>query len=48
MPLGATDTLTIAQGLSGEVAEDVNKHIVQGVVHCILHVAGLVHVEGHH
>ena len=26
-PLGVTDTLAVAQGPSGEVAEDVDKHI---------------------
>ena len=45
--LGATNTLATAQGLGGEVAEDAGKHIVLEVVHCVPHVGGLLHLEGH-
>ena len=46
-PPRVTDTLAAAQGSVGEVDEDVVKHIIQEAVHCIPHVAGLLHLEAH-
>ena len=46
----ATDRLVVAEGLGGEAAEDLDKHMVCEAAHCVPPIGGLLHLEepGHH